>query len=615
MFLRKIKELKLSSFDSKHFALTGARVFVRASEKGCSDFDVMKMKTNLSLVQKNQSTAWPVLALLMLIAGKAFAVDAPNAGALLRQIQGNQAVPGNAVQPSQNSAGNKPRAEHDQSQQQKVLIKSIKVEGSTLLNEQDAQAIVESWVGQSWSYDELTQVLDALSGAYKKAGRLARIYFPQQDITDGDLRIAVVESTFGGLKIDDQSVRIDKSWLNKYLAANFPAEGGLVSTSALERAVLLANEVPGIEVKGNLAAGSKESQTDLVVSIADKPVLSGVAMLDNSGQRSTGSTRLAAVLNAKGALGIGDQFDLTAMKTQGLNYGRLDAWFTQPGVPGLKVGAAASYMDYKIISGDQVINQPAGTATTFALQSSYAIVRGRGEQMSLNSSLEHKKLYNTNISGVSSEYAISALNNQVVGFFNDAFLDGAINSYYVGLGLGQVNLNGSPNQLADASSAKTEGTYKKLSYGFTRQQYIGEQFLLSAQFSGQWANKNLDASEKFYIGGPASVRAYPSSEAGGATGQLLVLDYKYLMDSTKSIGVFYDYGWVKANVTTWDSSVNKIILKDVGLAGQWSPSSATTLKASVAWRIGRNPNPTDAGTDRDGTLINPRVWVEMNHNF
>ena len=45
--------------------------------------------------------------------------------------------------------------------------------------------------------------------------------------------------------------------------------------------------------------------------------------------------------------------------------------------------------------------------------------------------------------------------------------------------------------------------------------------------SMQLANKNLDSSEKFTLGGIGGVRAYPSGEASGDEGRKISFDLKY----------------------------------------------------------------------------------------
>ena len=88
------------------------------------------------------------------------------------------------------------------------------------------------------------------------------------------------------------------------------------------------------------------------------------------------------------------------------------------------------------------------------------------------------------------------------------------------MGVGKVDLNGSPNITLDLNGSNTQGSYKRLHWGLSRNQFFTDTLSLNLDASGQAANRNLDSSEKFYLGGAAGIRADPLNEGGGAEGQL-----------------------------------------------------------------------------------------------
>jgi hypothetical protein len=51
-------------------------------------------------------------------------------------------------------------------------------------------------------------------------------------------------------------------------------------------------------------------------------------------------------------------------------------------------------------------------------------------------------------------------------------------------------------------------------------------------------------------------------------------------------------------------------LKGVGVSVGWTASFGLTVKATLAHRIGDNPNPTSTGTDQDGSLTKNRFWLQ-----
>jgi hemolysin activation/secretion protein len=136
--------------------------------------------------------------------------------------------------------------------------------------------------------------------------------------------------------------------------------------------------------------------------------------------------------------------------------------------------------------------------------------------------------------------------------------------------------------------------------------------------NGQVASKNLDSSEKFYLGGPGGVRAYPSSEAGGSDGMLLNVEARLRLSDDVTVSAFYDWGQVRVNHDNDFSGAaanNRLRLQGAGLGLGWVGPVGTSVKLTWAHRIGSNPNPTTTGQDQDGTLHKHRIWLWGNLVF
>src|SRR5947207_12734643 len=73
--------------------------------------------------------------------------------------------------------------------------------------------------------------------------------------------------------------------------------------------------------------------------------------------------------------------------------------------------------------------------------------------------------------------------------------------------------------------------------------------------SGQRTNKNRAAAEKFSLGGPNGVRAFPVGEATGDIGMIVTIEGRYIVPNLKIFGGdftllgFYDHGWARINET------------------------------------------------------------------
>jgi hemolysin activation/secretion protein len=174
-------------------------------------------------------------------------------------------------------------------------------------------------------------------------------------------------------------------------------------------------------------------------------------------------------------------------------------------------------------------------------------------------------------------------------------------------------LTGSPNQASDAATTQSAGSFAKLRFALSRQQALTADLSLYGLLTGQIANKNLDSSERFYLGGPSGVRAYPVNEGGGSEGTMLNLEMRYRLMPNLVLTGFYDWGSVtvnKLNNFSGAPALNRFELEGAGLALAWTAPAGLTLKATYAHRLGSNPNRNaTTGTDQDGSLIKDRVWL------
>jgi hemolysin activation/secretion protein len=183
---------------------------------------------------------------------------------------------------------------------------------------------------------------------------------------------------------------------------------------------------------------------------------------------------------------------------------------------------------------------------------------------------------------------------------------------------GRVNLDGSPNQVADAATTDTAGSYRRITLQIARQQALTDVFSLYGSVQGQFADKNLDSSEKLYLGGPGGVRAYPVNEAGGSEGYLASLETRAHLPAGFDFTTFFDYGSVRVNRDNdfaGAADPNRLTLKGVGLAAGWTAPFGLNLKATFARRLGSNPDPTSTGRDQDGSLVKNRIWVQASFPF
>lgn len=253
-----------------------------------------------------------------------------------------------------------------------------------------------------------------------------------------------------------------------------------------------------------------------------------------------------------------------------------------------------------------------GSSDSAGLEATYPLIRSRLNNLYFIANLDHKTFDNQAGGAVSSRYKATTTSLSLAGNMFDNLGGGGANSASLALIDGSLNLDGSPNQAADTATTQAAGHYTKLRYAASRQQVITNDLSLFAALSGQYASKNLDSSEKFYLGGASGVRAYPSSEGGGTEGSLVNLELRWRLPEGFVLTGFYDYGHVTVNLNNnyvGAAAINSYSLKGSGLSLAWQSLSGPSVQATYARRFGNNPNPTATGNDQDGSLVKDRWWL------
>ena len=255
------------------------------------------------------------------------------------------------------------------------VAKQFKFVGNTKVTNDELQVIVKEFLNKSIAFEDLTQITDAISEYYRARGWFARAIIPQQDITEGNIEIRIVEAKLGGIKIDNKSKNVSDARVEDWIYARIPKATEL-SLDELDRAILTLNDLPDIEVVSSLQEGAQPGETILLLTVVDKPLVNGQAAIDNFCDKNSGTVRASAQLNVNGPLGIGDQLTAYAMYSQGNAYGRVG--FTAPvGASGLRVGVSGSSMSYRVLNSSFQSLNANGVANTGGLEATYPILRSR----------------------------------------------------------------------------------------------------------------------------------------------------------------------------------------------------------------------------------------------
>lgn len=540
--------------------------------------------------------------------GTALSQTAPDAGSLMREQERQlpqlpkpapQAAPQAPAQLKKNDL--------------RVTVKAFKIIGNSLIVEAELQAVLAPWIDKETGYAGLQDALNAISEAYRRRGWFARPQLPEQDVTDGVITINIIEGRLGAVRIDDQgkTLRVSKDFVGKSMTAR-QQQGDPLNLDDLERSNSLLNDTPGVAVATVLAPGKEAGESDAIVKVWDKPLITAIVQADNQGARSTGENKLTANGTLDNPFGIGDQIQLNTNASQGSKYAKL-GYYLPVGRDGLRVGVSTSAMQYRLI-GDLASLKGKGDAQTYSLNGTYPLLRSGTRNVNLSAAYDRKNYYNEANAVTTSDKVLNVLTLSISGDLLDGFGAGGITLWSMNLTGGQADLSATAtNEHADRIGPQSAGDYHKLSYSLARLQRLTDKTTLWLSFNGQTAGKNLDSSEKLSLGGPSGVRAYPVMEGTGDDGWLATLEARYNLLPTLQVSAFYDHGWIRQSHDasyTGSPLINTGTLKGAGLAVGWTQAGNFSLKAVWARRIGDNSfaNPLN-GKDQDGSLDKNRLWL------
>jgi hemolysin activation/secretion protein len=344
------------------------------------------------------------------------------------------------------------------------------------------------------------------------------------------------------------------------------------------------------------------------------------------------------VLNLASPFGFGDNINVTGLHAKGVDYASLG--YTLPvGGKGLQIGFNSSFLEYNVILKDEAIAviKPRGRSSVFGVDANYPLYSGKRGRLNIAANYDAKTFVNQSFEEDknkfldTSNYKLNLLSVVLSGNYTDSFLAGGVNNTALDIANGKVDMGGSFNDFSgeshkqnDYETVNTQGRFNRVRWTFNRNQFLSDSWVLSFDATRQWAGRNLDASERLYLGGINGVRAYPTTEGAGSEGYLMKLELRKYLPYNFSASVFVDDGQVKQHVNSMrndgtgslliDNEPGEYNLRGYGASLQWNGPYNTIVRAIYATRMGKHPNPVirqtdDKVTDQDGRLVRHVLWL------
>ena len=455
-------------------------------------------------------------------------------------------------------------------------INKVKFQGNISIHESLLQSVIKS--SKYGSLGKLTllqmqEICDVVTNYYRQHDFLvAKAIIPEQDITEGTLIIQVLEGRLDAIKVKASSNEAQER-IKEILNAQMP-DGSIVKKDHIYRAINIAGESTGEIVKVNLEASRKVGGTNIDVQAEELPSYYGSIVGDNFGSASVGKNNFTGNLGINSLLNLGDKLNISVGTTNHPELSRrYDLTYQVPfGNDGWNIGARIWRSTYQIGSDFSSV-QPYGYSQAMGIYASYALTRSENARDDWRFGYNHVNLSENYLSGsITNPRQTNVLWTDLGGSYADNYLStSATTTWLLNLTAGNITVDPSSYNY---QTQQYSGGYGILSYQYGREQMIDSGISVFGNIRGQSASKNLDSYQKFNLGGPVAVRAYPVGEVTGDDAILGTIELRYTepfnfdgKDGYARIAAFYDSAWARINHNLLSTQVtpNSAVLAGYGL--------------------------------------------------
>ena len=460
------------------------------------------------------------------------------------QTEGAAEAPQKTAEPAEGSPGEAPKeattpAPAVQNPAEITFaISDYQVEGNTVLTPDRVKEIVSKYQGPQKHMKDVDQARSALEKAYREAGYpTVLVIVPQQTIENGVVRLTVVESRLGEVRVTG-----NRYFSKRDILARLPSlkEDFLIYEPSFLKELNQANSNPDLEIDPVLALGQKPGTVDLELSIKDRLPLHASLEWNNQGtpdtpkQRLNGSIQYTNLFNRDqlltfqttqtpedwGQVQVYGLSYVVPLKTSGRTavfYGALSQSNSQ-----LSVGAISTSSGNVNIPGNADIG---GARYVIPLDTGTKL----SQQILLGLDYKHLDKSTATFPGGLGTEVVSDRVNYMPLSINDTLLyqdrvgttkiSATAKGYVAGMvpGGDKEDFGGDPSDPINHPGNRhgSTGTFLILQGGLERLQDLPKGSALSLKADGQWASEPLIPAEEYFAGGVDSVRGYLESEALG----------------------------------------------------------------------------------------------------
>ncbi len=496
---------------------------------------------------------------------------------------------------------------------EKVLIKEIRVEGASLISDEDIEKVVSGYEGKELSMGRMQKAADLITDEYRKKGyTTSRAYIPPQTIQKGILIIRVIEGELGKINIEGNTY-FKSSLLRNSLRLK---AGEPFDYSKLQNSLTYINEHPDRTARVVLVPGEKQGTTDIVLKVEDNLPIHLGFNFDNYGSRYIEKDRYSVVFDHNNLFGFDDKLHIEFQRAEYELYRMRSFRYVVPINITTEIGGYASRSHTKLGREFQPVDSR-GSTKQYGIFLTKDIITKPDLDITLNLGFDYKDISNYLLGILNSRDELRIVKAGLDFDISDK-LGRTIFTTELNVGIPDI-MGGSEDKDPQASRAGAGGEFYKGVFNLFRLQPgpFSSYFLWKNQ--AQFSAYTLAASEQFQIGGPVSVRGYPPAEESGDKGYYTSFEWSFpsyvfpkdwkvpftndsLYDALHTV-LFYD--WAAAHLNNPAGGKKHQTLKGAGFGFRLNLSNDFSARIEFGYPLGKDSS--------DGH--NMQHWVEVTHLF
>lgn len=396
-----------------------------------------------------------------------------------------------------------------------AYIKTIRLEGNTVLSSKELKALVSPYEGREISGKDVAELCSKIDAKYAKKGYiLAWTYPPIQEVKKGALTLNVLEGHLSSVEVQGNTFYKD-SFLTGYFKRFI---GKPINYHELIKSLILLNENQDLTVRSLLRKGKERGGVTIALLAKDSRPASFHAGYNNWGSNVTTYNQISTKGYVGNLIHQGDSFEFMTSFGVPPTFYYLNPSYSIPiNFRGTYLGIGYTYSQFYIQQ-----NKPldlSGFSATGTIAIRHPLARTTVLSTDIFGRFDLKQVENLQGKMTASYDRLRVLAGGFSLDYIDRFKGRTL--WNTELKIGIPNLLGGSPPISTVPSREGGGArYYICNMNLQRIQTLPSDFSLVFTSGAQGTFNKLPVPEQFYLGGIGSVRGYESAVAVGDVGYL-----------------------------------------------------------------------------------------------